>query len=218
MLPSDDLAKIGFVRNGIVETIVSTFDKNRNPIAAPMGVSSEDEKHFTLSVYKTTKTYMNLKEKKCGVVNITSDPILFHRTVFKDVNPGNKLPKDWFTHASKVDAPYLRNTDAFIEFKVTNLTGSGEKAKILCRVQKIAKSKKNSLQVYHRAKSAVIESIIHATRIEVFIVSGEEKKAKELVDLVNHYTKIVNRVAPNSIYSEIMSDIQTRIKKWTKKR
>jgi len=216
LLPSDELAKMGFVKNGIVETIISTFDKNRNPIAAPMGVSAEDEKHITLSIYKTTKTYKNLKEKKCGVANITSDPTLFHRTVFKDVNPGGKLPNDWFTHASNVDAPYLRNTDAFIEFRVTNLTGSGEKAKVRCRVQKIVVARKDLLQVYHRAKSAVIESIIHATRIEIFLATDEKKKAKELIELVNHYTKIVNRVAPNSTYSQIMTDIQNRIKKWNK--
>jgi len=216
LLPSDELAKMGFVKNGIVETIISTFDKNRNSIAAPMGVSAEDEKHITLSIYKTTKTYKNLKEKKCGVANITSDPTLFHRTVFKDVNPGGKLPNDWFTHASNVDAPYLRNTDAFIEFRVTNLTGSGEKAKVRCRVQKIVVARKDLLQVYHRAKSAVIESIIHATRIEIFLATDEKKKAKELIELVNHYTKIVNRVAPNSTYSQIMTDIQNRIKKWNK--
>ena len=212
----DELAQMGFVRNGIVETIVSTFDKKNNPIAAPMGVSTVDEKHITLSIFKTTKTYRNLKEKKCGVANITSDPTLFHRTVFKDVNPGGKLPKKWFTHASNVDAPYLRNTDAFIEFRVTNLTGSGEKAKVLCRVHKILVIR-NELQVYHRAKSAVIESIIHATRIEIFLASGQKKEAKELVNLVNHYTKIINRVAPNSAYSQIMVDIQNRIKRWNKK-
>ena len=217
MLPSDELAKIGFAKNGIVETIVSTFDKNRNPTAAPIGVSMVDENHITLSIFKTTKTYKNLEEKKCGAANITSDPILFHRTVFKDVNSEGKLPKEWFTQASNVDAPYLRNADAFIEFRVTKLTGSSEKVKVLCRVHKILIIRKNLIQVYHRAKSAVIESIIHATRIEVFLASGKNKKAKELIELVNHYNKIVNKVAPNSTYSHIMTDIQHRIKKWNKK-
>ena len=217
MLPSDELAKIGFAKNGIVETIVSTFDKNRNPTAAPIGVSMVDENHITLSIFKTTKTYKNLEEKKCGAANITSDPIVFHRTVFKDVNSEGKLPKEWFTQASKVDAPYLRNADAFIEFRVIKLTESSEKVKVLCRVHKIRIIRKNLIQVYHRAKSAVIESIIHATRIEVFLAAGKNKKAKELIELVNHYNKIVNKVAPNSTYSHIMIDIQRRIKKWNKK-
>tara|TARA_B100001971_G_C18250002_1_gene577414 strand:- start:1497 stop:2144 length:648 start_codon:yes stop_codon:yes gene_type:complete len=213
----DELVKIGFVKNGIVETIVSTFDKKRNPLAAPMGVSTEDKKNIILSIFKSTQTFVNLKERQCGVVNITSDPTLFHSTLFKDVNPDKKIPTDWFIPASLVDAPYLRNADAFIEFRVTNLTEFGEKIRVLCRVEKISVIHKNLLQVYQRAKSAVIESLIHATRIEVFLASGEEKKAKELMALVNHYSKIVNKVTPNSTYSQIMTDIQHRIKKWSRK-
>lgn len=216
-MPLNELSELGFVKNSVVETIVSTYDKERNPNAAPMGVYTEDMKNLILNVYKTSQTYENLMRWKSGVVNITSDPNLYYRTTFKDVNPSGKLPEEWFVHASTVDAPNMLNTDACIEFNIINVEESEEKVKIQCRIEKILLIERRTLPAYSRATSAVIESLIHATRIENFLSSGEEKKAKERIDLVNHYSEVVNKVAPNSIYSDIIEDIKHRIKKWKRK-
>ncbi len=211
---SSDLSGLGFVKNGIVETIVSTYDKERSPNAAPMGVYTEDMRNIILKPFKTTQTYENLLKLRSGVANITSDPTLYYRTAFKDANPEGRVPEEWFTHAETVDAPRLMNADACIEFRVISVEDSEEKARLLCRVEKILVIYKPTLRVYSRAVSAVIESLIHATRIEAFLASGEEKKAKDLIGLVKHYHRIVEKVAPNSKYSEIMSDIKRRIDGW----
>jgi hypothetical protein len=211
---SSDLSGLGLVKNGIVETIVSTYDKERSPIAAPMGVFTEDMQNVILKPFKTTQTYENLLKYRSGVANITSDPTLFHRTVFKAVNPEGRVPVEWFTPAETVDAPRLMNADACIEFKVISVEDSEEKSILLSRVEKILMIHKPTLRVYSRAVSAVIESLIHATRIEAFLALGEEKKANELIGLVQHYHRIVEKVAPNSKYSDIMSDIQRRIDGW----
>ncbi|MFQ6135173.1 MAG: DUF447 domain-containing protein [Nitrososphaerales archaeon] len=217
MLPSGDLSDLGFVRNGIVETIVSTFDEEHTPHAAPMGVYTEDMRSIILKPYKTSQTYENLLKWRGGVANITSDPTLFYGTVFKDANPGGKVPEEWFTHAQTIDAPRMRNVDACIEFRVVGVEYSGDQAKIPCRVEKILITYRPVLRVYSRAVPAVIESLIHATRIETYLASGEEKKAEELIGLVRHYRRIVKRVAPNSTYSKIMDDIRRRIDGWRRR-
>lgn len=217
MLSSDELSKLGFVKKGIVEVIVSSFDDNKHPHAAPMGAYTEDMGSIILMVYKTSHTYKNLMNKKMGVVNITSNPSLFHYTLFKDLNKDGKLPKEWFHLASIVDAPLMVNVEASIEIRIIKIDELNEKARMLCRVEKILINERNALQAYNRAKSAVIESLIHASRIEIYLAAGKKNQVKELIKLINHYDKIINKVAPDSKYTDIMKDIQNRILKWNAK-
>jgi hypothetical protein len=215
LIPSGDLSDIGFIRNGIVEVILSTFDEDHHPHAAPMGASTEDMRSIVLTPFKSSQTYGNLLKWRSGVANITSDPVLFHRTVFKDSNPGGELPQEWFTHAPTVDAPRMTNTDFCIELRVTGIEESEDRAQMLCRVEMVLMLNRSYLpHVYNRAAPAVIESIIHATRIEAHLNAGRPDKAAELITLVEHYCSLVERVAPDSTYSELMNDIQRRINLW----
>lgn len=214
MLSSNQLFKLGFEKNSIVEAIVSTFDEMKNPHAAPMGVRTEDMSSIILMVYKTSQTYKNLMKKKIGVVNITSNPSIFHQTLFKDLNQDGKLPEKWFSKASKVEAPYMLNAEASIEIRIINVDEMDEKVKMLCKIENILFNDRKVIQVYSRANSAVIESLIHASRIEIYLAAGKNVEVKKLIELINHYDEIVNKVAPDSSYTNIMKDIQLRIKKW----
>ncbi|MCP8317686.1 MAG: hypothetical protein H3Z51_12635, partial [archaeon] len=62
-----------------------------------------------------------------------------------------------------------------------------------------------------------IESIIHATRIKVFLSKDEKEKVEKLIKLVNYYNTLVERVAPNSVYVDIMKEILKRIEAWKAK-
>jgi hypothetical protein len=211
----NDLSEFGFEKNCISETIISTYDKDRNATAAPIGVITADLRNLTLKIFKSSLTYKNLMEKKCGVVNITQDPILFHRCVFKDSNPDGRIPEEWFIHAENVDAPRMRNVDVCLEFTSSILDDSNDNAVFNCRIEKIDIVRLPFIRVYSRVYSSVIESLIHASRIEHYL-SIDKEKAQKLIDLVDHYQQIVVKVAPNSIYSEIINDIKNRIEEWKK--
>ncbi len=211
-----DLSELGFIRNSIVETIVSTFDATHHPHAAPMGLYTADMRSIVLKPFKTSATYSNLVKWRSGVANITSNPVLFYLTAFKDKNPVGEVSEDWFTRADRVDAPRLKNVDAYVEFNVADIEDAGDQVKMLCRVEKTRVNREVTPQAYSRAVSAVIESVIHATRIEIYLSSGAAGKAEELIGLVEHYRMIVERVAPDSPYSEIMADIQRRIGGWVR--
>jgi hypothetical protein len=214
-----DLVNLGLLKNAIVETIVSTYNVNGEPNAAPMGVKTEDMKHIVIRPYTSSLTYTNLQAKRCAVINITSNPELYYRTAFKEANPEGRMPTEWFEKAEKVNAPRLRVASAFMEVSVIDIkSADSERAEVICEVQLI-KAPSLVPKAYCRATFATIEAIIHATRVKAFLAGDEEKRreARRLMGLIKHYKALVNRVAPNSKYSAIMADLTERISSWRAK-
>jgi hypothetical protein len=212
------LDDLGFLKGTIGETIVSTYDADGQPNAAPMGVVMESNEQVLIRPYISSLTYRNLQTKRCAVVNLTSNPELFYLTAFKEANPdGNQFP-ELFEKAETVDAPRLRAADATVEVSVAEAGSfSSERAEFLCNVQLVTASKALPT-VYCRARFATIEAIIHATRIKPFLRGDkqEQERAFRLMELVEICQDVVNRTAPNSRYSEIMADLTQRIRLWRK--
>jgi len=210
------LDDLGFLKGSIGETIVSTYDVDGQPNAAPMGVVIESNERLLIRPYLSSLTYKNLQTKKCAVVNVTSNPELFYLAAFKEANPDGNLSPELFEKAETVDAPRLRAADAIVEVLVAE-TGSfsTERAEFLCNVQ-LVKASKALPKVYCRALFATIEAIIHATRIKPFLRGDkqEQERAFRLLELVEICQDVVNRTAPNSRYSEIMADLTQRINLW----
>lgn len=213
-----NLYDLGFLEGTIGETIVSTYDVDGQPNAAPMGVMMDSSKQLIIRPFVSSLTYKNLQANRCAVVNVTSNPELFYLTAFKEANPDRKLSLELFEKAEMVDAPRLLAADAIIEVLVAE-TGSfsPERAEFLCNVQ-LVKASKALPKVYCRAQFATIEAIIHATRIKPFLRGNkqEQKHAFRLLELVNVCQDVVNRTAPNSRYSEIMAELHQRISLWRK--
>jgi hypothetical protein len=211
-----NLDDLRFFKDTIGETIVSTYDVDGQPDAAPMGVVIAGNERLRIRPYLSSLTYKNLQAKKCAVVNVTSNAELFYLTAFKEANPDGKLSPDLFEKAEAVDAPRLREAEAFIEVLVAE-TGSfgAERAEFLCDVQ-LVKASRELPKVYCRAQFATIEAIIHATRIKPFLKGNkqEQERAFRLLELIEICQDVVDRTAPNSRYSEIMADLTRRISLW----
>ena len=214
----DSMAKLtdlGFSKGIISETIVSTFNKDGKPNAAPMGVIMEDEQSIIINLFNSSSTCRNLQANRCAVINLTSNIEVFYKTAFKEANPNGKLPEEWFEKAETVNAPKLRLADATIEVSVTDMEPIGmEKTKALCNV-KLVNATKNYPQVHCRAMSATVEAIIHATRVKAFINNEKQQKhVNKLLEMIANCNDVVNRVASNSPYSAIMADLMKRIDSW----
>ena len=213
------LTDLGFQQDMIGETIVSTFDSNRIPNAAPMGIVIEGSEQLWIRPYLSSTTFKNLKTIGCAAVNLTSDPKIFYDTTFKNKNLENKEFASLFIEAETIDAPKLKVADAVIEVSVVKQDlFNSERAKILCNINHI-KALRILPIVYCRAQFATIEAIIHSTRIEAFINGNnhQKKEAYDLLELVNICEDIVNHTAPNSNYSEIMDDLIKKIQLWRNK-
>jgi len=182
-----------------------------------MGVTMENLQRVVLRVYTSSLTYKNLNSKKSGVVNVTCDAELFYRTAFKEANPNGKLPQNLFEKAEIIDAPRLRTADAHIEVVVVNIKQfDDERDDVVCDVRYIQTSNVFP-RAYSRALFATVEAIVHATRVKVFITYKDKRKreqASKLLKTIKDCNDIVNRVAPNSPYSEIMTDLNQRINSW----
>ena len=215
---TEKLNDLGFSKGIITETIVSTYNAEEQPNAAPMGVTIENAQRIMIRPYTSTLTYKNLQLKMCAVINVTANPELYYRTAFKETNPKGRIPQKWFEKAETVDAPKLRMADAHIEVSVVDISAfETERATALCQV-KLIKAPKMLPKVYCRASSATIEAIIHATRVKVLVNDkNEQKPVHKLLKMIRNCNDVVNRVAPNSLYSEIMADLNQRIESWRAK-
>ena len=182
------MAGLGFSKGVIVETVVSTYGSDGQPNAAPMGATMEQVQRLVFRIYTSSLTYKNLQAKRCAVVNLTSDPEVFYRTAFKEANPQGRVPTGWFEKAETVEAPRLRAADAHIEVTVVDTANlDAEKAEVTCEV-KLVHASTVLPQAYCRASFAVIEAIIHATRVKHFLLHGDREKQEQTLSLLKTFS------------------------------
>jgi len=204
---------LSIIKRCIYEVIISTYGLNKKPNAAPTGLKFIDSDKFQLEMYKGSKTLQNLTEHKCGVANVTYDAEVFYYTALKEENPERMPSKITFQKSHKVQAPLIKEANFNLEFLVEAIEETKTKTIFKCRIIHVEKNDVE-LTPYTRALFATIESIIHATRIKVFIAEREYEKADELLALVKHYKNLIKRVSSNSIYSKIMQDLINQCEKW----
>jgi hypothetical protein len=210
-----DLTELGFKKGIIAETIISTYNKDGTPNAAPMGAIMQDPSHIIIDFFNSSSTLQNIKAKQSAVANLTSDIDLFYKTTFKEANPNSKLPEEWFGKAKSVNAPKLSSADAMIEMSADDFPPFGkEKTKVVFSVKLVEATKKYP-QVHCRAMSATLEAIIHATRIQAFAKDeNQQVRVQKLQEIIGQHNDVVNRVAPDSSYSRVMADLLKRIDTW----
>ena len=212
------LADLGFLKGVIAEAIVSTYNKDATPNAAPMGVTMIDDEHLAIDFFNSSKTLGNVKANRCAVANLTGAIEVYYRTAFKEANPNGVLPQEWFEKAKAVKAPKLLLAEATIDVSVTDLVALGaEKTRAVFIVELVQATEKYP-QAYCRAFGATIEAIIHATRVKALLNEEKERKrVSELLKKISRCNEVVGRVAPNSTYSLVMADLIKRIDSWRNK-
>ncbi|XHH09172.1 MAG: DUF447 domain-containing protein [Candidatus Bathyarchaeia archaeon] len=208
------LADLGFRQNTICETILCTFNPDGTPNAAPMGAKLQNSQQVILTIYNSAETLKNLQTTKAATLNLTGDIDVYYRSALKV----DKLPEDCFEKSCTVNAPKLKNADAtialefddFMPFDVlrTKVTGN----------VKLIEAEKMYPHVYCRALPAVLEAIIHATRIKALVgAENEQAHVAKLYSLIQNCSDVVNRSAPDSHYAELMADLQVKLDLWRAK-
>jgi len=212
------LSDLGFSKDAISETIVTTYSAEGKPNAAPMGATIQNPSHLFIKFYNTSQTFKNVQATKCAVVNVTSNIDLFYRTAFKEANPNGKLPTEWFNKAQTVNAPKLQTAEATIETTVSALKPiDTERTQTTLEVKQITAAE-SLPKAPNRAFAATLEAIIHTTRIKAFLKGDEKQKnhVKKLLETLETCSETVHRTAPNSHYAEIITDLSKMIAKWRK--
>ncbi|HEU4402465.1 MAG TPA: DUF447 domain-containing protein [Candidatus Polarisedimenticolia bacterium] len=154
----------------ILETIVSTLDASSRPNFAPMGISLEEDR-VLLRPFRGTQTWKNLDEVGAGVVHFTDDVLLFARCALSAPLPPHRP-------AETVRGVILLDTCHWKEFSIESRDLSGERGRFLGRV--VAAGRARDFAGLNRAKHAVIEATILATRLHLL---GRARVLEEMARL-----------------------------------
>src|ERR1043166_8570631 len=162
------------ILEGIVTTIAGTGGVN----IAPMGPRVDDDmRQFVLRPYKTSQTYRNLRVVGEGVFHVTDDVLLLARTA---VGRLVELPPLFQAHA--VRGWVLRDACRAYEFRVVNLDEKEDRVRI--DVEVVYQGVLREFFGFNRAKHAVVEAAILATRTEFLPMAEIEAEYKKLAVIV----------------------------------
>ncbi len=150
----------------ILEGLVTTIHADGTPNIAPMGpLVDEHMRQFVLRPYQTSSTYANLKRTRQGVLHVTDDVDMLARAAVDQLQPLPRLMK-----AKQVDGVVLAEACRWYEFRVASLEDRAPRTTIACQV--VARGRIRDFFGFNRAKHAVLEAAILATRWE-FLAAEE---------------------------------------------
>jgi hypothetical protein len=150
----------------ILEGIVVTRNADGTPNVSPMGpIVDAAESRLTLRPFQTSQTYQNLKRNSQGVFHITDDVLLIARAVTGTLAP---LPET--LPATAIDGLVLADCCRWWEFEVVSLDDRDERTTIETGI--VHKGRRRDFFGFNRAKHAVLETAILATRL--FLLPRDE--------------------------------------------
>lgn len=160
----------------IIETIFSTLDEAGNPNFAPMGIEWGEES-VVVRPFCSSRTFRNLLSGGYGVANVSDDVLAFVRCALYDETL-RSFP------AVSIRGAVFQDTCSWLELAVDSRSISEERAEFRCRI--MHKGKKKDFLGFCRARDAVIEATILATRLAFH--GGDE-----VLEYLNRYMRVVDK-------------------------
>jgi hypothetical protein len=161
----------------ILEALVTTLDADGAPHLAPMGPRvTADFARFTLRPFPISNTYQNLLRHREGVLHVTDDALLLAKAAIGVAT----LPP--VRAAERVRGFVLADCCRFYEFAVTSVDATGERVNVEADV--VHAGRVRDFFGFNRAKHAVVEAAILATRLHLLPlaeVAAEFKKFRVVV-------------------------------------
>jgi uncharacterized protein len=154
----------------ILEGIVTTTNADGTINVAPMGpIVDAAMQSLVLRPFQTSTTYANLKRHGEGVLHVTDDVLLLARAAIGGLDA---TPETF--PAEHVKGAVLRSACRWYEFRVRSLDDSQERTRIQAEV--VHTGRLRDFFGFNRAKHAVLEAAILATRVHLLPV--EEIRAE----------------------------------------
>jgi hypothetical protein len=162
----------------IIESIVTTVALDGSVNCAPMGVEwdSTDEGPIVLKPFLETATYRNVVATRSAVVNIVDDVRVFARAAISN-------PEYPTVAASVVRGAVLADCCSWRELEVTAIDSTPPRARIESRT--VHRGTRRSFIGFNRARHAVLEMAIYATRLHLLprdFVDSELARLQVIVD------------------------------------
>lgn len=163
----------------ILEGLVTTTDADGRPHLAPMGprVDGPRFRSFLLRPFPTSHTYRNLRRHPEGVLHVTDDVLLLAKAAVGAADLPPTRP------AERVGGFVLADACRSFEFRVASIDESEERVKLACEVVHAAADR--DFFGFNRAKHAVLEAAILATRVHLLPpadIAAEFGRLRVIVD------------------------------------
>lgn len=163
----------------ISEGLVTTYNEDRSVNVSPMGPEVDRPlSRFVLKPFRTSRTYQNLKRTGGAVFHVVDDVELLARCAVGDPDP---LPG--FLSRTDLPAPVLQDACRWYALEVVIMDDAAERTRIECRLTQ--QGKLRDFWGFNRAKHAVLEAAILATRIQFLspqLIGNEFQRLREVVD------------------------------------
>ena len=163
----------------ILEGIVTTENEDGTTNIAPMGpVVKPEMTRLLLRPYRSSTTYRNLKRSGEAVFHVTDDVELLAHAAVRVIDP---LPR--LESAKVVGGQVLTDACRWYELQVSDVDDRQQRAEFVCRV--VHTGRIRDFFGLNRAKHAVVEAAILATRIEFMATDellSQYDRLSELVD------------------------------------
>jgi hypothetical protein len=159
----------------ILETLVTTLDREGRPNCAPMGVVWGDAE-IVLKPYRETTTFRNLQAHPEAVVNLVDDVGYY-------VQAALSSPTFPSGPAAVVRGVVLEAACSWRELRVRESDVSEARARFACDV--VHRASRREFVGYNRARNAVLEATILATRTRILPIDeilAEYARLQVIVD------------------------------------
>ncbi len=164
----------------ILEGVVTTVSPAGALNVAPMGprVEPGPVERFLLRPFPTSQTYRNLKAHGEGVLHVTDDVLLLARAALGTVEP----PPPVFP-AARVRGFVLQDACRYYEFRVAAFDEREHRVRI--EVEVVHGGRLRDFYGFNRAKHAVVEAAILATRTDFLPLDEIEAEYRKLGVIVD---------------------------------
>jgi hypothetical protein len=163
------------ILEGIVTTISPEGTVNIAPMGPQVGPAME---RFLLRPFRTAQTYRNLTDHGEGVLHVTDDVLLLAKAALGPVEPSPAM-----FPASRVRGFVLQDSCRYYEFRVASLDAREDRTRIEAAV--LHSGRLRDFFGFNRAKHAVVEAAILATRTDFLSLDEIEAEYRKLATLVS---------------------------------
>lgn len=167
----------------IVEGIVTTTDGAGRTNIAPMGPwvgepSGGEFEALELRPFETSRTYANLKERGAGVFHVTDDVLLLARATLGLADAATVA----LVPCARIEGFRLADCCRFHEFQVEDWDQIGPRARLRARI--VHSGGLRDFLGFNRAKFAVVEAAIAASRIGILDIEQIRDQFRRLAPLI----------------------------------
>jgi hypothetical protein len=158
----------------IVEGIITTRDAGGETNFAPMGLEWGDER-LVLKPFLETTTFRNVSATRCAVFNLVDDVFLFAQAAISS-------PRFPSRPAARVEGAVLEAACSWYELEVETIDSTPPRSRIDARV--VHRGRGREFIGFNRAKHAVLEAAILATRVHMLPATQIKEELDRLEVLV----------------------------------